>query len=376
MVNIILENMFGGIFKNKKVFVTGHTGFQGSWLSLWLRLLGAKVIGYSLRPPTKPSLFEVLRLNEEIKHIVGDVRDHSFLQRCMIKNKPDIVFHLAAQPLVRLSYQKPIDTFHTNVLGTVNVLDAIRHTPTVRSGIIITSDKCYENNGWVFAYRENDQLGGHDPYSASKGAAEIITTSYSRSFFNSKKNTKIGISTVRAGNVIGGGDWAQDRIIPDCMRSLFVKKPIQVRNPKAIRPWQHVLEPISGMLLLAQKLLGDPESYNGAWNFGPNTSLSFTVEFIVKKILKEWKRTAKWEDVSKRTKNTLHEAKYLKIDSTKASARLGWQTIYSIDETINETISWYWNYLERNDMRKFTESQIRTYTQKAKHMNVDWAITG
>ncbi|MBT4327627.1 MAG: CDP-glucose 4,6-dehydratase, partial [Candidatus Nitrosopelagicus sp.] len=218
---MILKDLFGGVFQNKKIFVTGHTGFQGSWLTLWLKSLGAKVTGYSLLPPTKPSLFEILQLKQDINHIVGDVRDHSFLQKCLIKHKPDIVFHLAAQPLVRLSYEKPVDTFHTNIMGTVNLLEAIRNTQSVKAGIIITSDKCYENKEWGFAYRENDPLGGFDPYSASKGATEIVTSSYSRSFFHSNnKKRKIGIATVRAGNVIGGGDWAQDRIVPDCIRSI------------------------------------------------------------------------------------------------------------------------------------------------------------
>jgi len=372
---MILKDLFGGVFQNKKIFVTGHTGFQGSWLTLWLKSLGAKVTGYSLLPPTKPSLFEILQLKQDINHIVGDVRDHSFLQKCLIKHKPDIVFHLAAQPLVRLSYEKPVDTFHTNIMGTVNLLEAIRNTQSVKAGIIITSDKCYENKEWDFAYRENDPLGGFDPYSASKGATEIVTSSYSRSFFHSNnKKRKIGIATVRAGNVIGGGDWAQDRIVPDCIRSIYSGKQILIRNPKSIRPWQHVLEPISGMLLLASKLWDNPHSYNESWNFGPNLSTNVTVKELVIQIIKELKQKPNWKDVSKNTKNAVHEANFLRLDSTKANNLLGWRQTYDDKETISETTSWYQNYMKKTEMRKFTLLQIKKYVEKAKYMNATWAV--
>jgi CDP-glucose 4,6-dehydratase len=372
---MILKDLFGGVFQNKKIFVTGHTGFQGSWLTLWLKSLGAKVTGYSLLPPTKPSLFEILQLKQDINHIVGDVRDHSFLQKCLIKHKPDIVFHLAAQPLVRLSYEKPVDTFHTNIMGTVNLLEAIRNTQSVKAGIIITSDKCYENKEWDFAYRENDPLGGFDPYSASKGATEIVTSSYSRSFFHSNNNKrKIGIATVRAGNVIGGGDWAQDRIVPDCIRSIYSGKQILIRNPKSIRPWQHVLEPISGMLLLASKLWDNTHSYNESWNFGPNLSTNVTVKELVIQIIKELKQKPNWKDVSKNTKNAVHEANFLRLDSTKANNLLGWRQTYDDKETISETTSWYQNYMKKTEMRKFTLLQIKKYVEKAKYMNATWAV--
>ena len=372
---MILKDLFGGVFQNKKIFVTGHTGFQGSWLTLWLKSLGAKVTGYSLLPPTKPSLFEILQLKQDINHIVGDVRDHSFLQKCLIKHKPDIVFHLAAQPLVRLSYEKPVDTFHTNIMGTVNSLEAIRNTQSVKAGIIITSDKCYENKEWGFAYRENDPLGGFDPYSASKGATEIVTSSYSRSFFHSNnKKRKIGIATVRAGNVIGGGDWAQDRIVPDCIRSIYSGKQILIRNPKSIRPWQHVLEPISGMLLLASKLWDNPHSYNESWNFGPNLSTNVTVKELVIQIIKELKQKPNWKDVSKNTKSAVHEANFLRLDSTKANNLLGWRQTYDNKETISETTSWYQNYIKKTEMKKFTLLQIKKYVEKAKHMNAAWAV--
>jgi CDP-glucose 4,6-dehydratase len=367
------QEMFKNIYKNKKVFVTGHTGFQGSWLALWLKILGSKVIGYSLKPPTNPALFNILKLENEITHIIGDVRDEKLLQKSMKKHKPHIVFHLAAQPLVRASYEKPSETFHVNVQGTANVLEAIRNTSSVKAGVIITSDKCYENKEWNFAYRENDPLGGHDPYSASKGAAEIITSSYNKSFFDLKNKTKIGIATIRAGNVIGGGDWADDRIIPDSMRSLFLKKPIKVRNPNSIRPWQHVLEPISGMLLLAQKLFEKPGSYNEAWNFGPNISSSIKVKQLVNKIIKQWKNPAKWEDLSKKSKNSVHEANYLRLDSTKVTTRVGWEPVYSIDQVVNETVEWYWNYLQKKDMIDFTKKQIEKYVEHAKNKQISWS---
>lgn len=371
---MVSQKIFKGIFKNKKVFVTGHTGFQGSWLSLWLKLLGSKVIGYSLNPPTKPSLFNILKIEKEITHIIGDIRNDSLLKKSMKKYKPDIVFHLAAQPLVRMSYEKPVDTFQVNVMGTVNVLESIRNTPSVKAGIIITSDKCYENNELNLAYKENDPLGGHDPYSASKGATEIITSSYNKSFFDLKnQKNKVGIATVRAGNVIGGGDWAQDRIIPDCMRSLYVKKPIKIRNPNAIRPWQHVLEPISGMLLLAQKMFEKPHGFNEAWNFGPKNSVNLNVKEIVKKIIKEWKNPAEWQDLSKRAKNSVHEAKYLKLDSSKASKLLNWQPTYSVDEGIRKTTDWYWSFFKKEDMKEFTKMQIERYVEKAKEKKYVWS---
>ena len=371
---MISEKIFNNIFKNKKVFVTGHTGFQGSWLTLWLKSLGSEVIGYSLNLPSTPSLFKILKLENEITHIVGDVKDDLLLKKSMKKYKPDIVFHLAAQPLVRTSYQKPVETFQVNAMGTVNVLESIRNTPSVRAGIIITSDKCYENKESGIPYKENDPLGGHDPYSASKGVAEIITSSYNRSFFDLKnKKVNVGIATVRAGNVIGGGDWAKDRIIPDCMRSLYSKKLLKIRNPNSIRPWQHVLESISGMLLLGQKLLDKPEKYNQAWNFGPSDSVNLNVRDIVKRTIKEWGISAKWEDTSKKSQNLVHEANYLKLDSSKASTLLKWQPVYSIDDVIKETTSWYWNYLQKKDMREFTKYQIERYVKTAKNNKISWS---
>ena len=370
---MISKELFEGIFKNKKIFITGHTGFQGSWLTLWLKSLGAKVTGYSLSSPTNPSLFKILQLEKGINHISGDVRDSSFLQKCMKKYKPDMVFHLAAQSLVKYSYEKPVDTFHTNIMGTVNLLEAIRNTSSVKTGIIVTSDKCYENKEWDFAYRENDSLGGFDPYSASKGATEIVTSSYNRSFFHSnKKNGQIGIATVRAGNVIGGGDWAQDRIVPDCVRSINSGKKILIRNPKSIRPWQYVLEPISGMLLLASKLWNDPNSYNDSWNMGPNISKNITVKELVTQLIKAMEQKIELKDVSKKIKNKVHEANFLRLDSTKANNLLGWRQMYSIEETVSETALWYQSYIKNIEMKEITVQQIEKYINKAKYMNATW----
>ena len=275
------KNLFKGIYEGKTVLVTGHTGFIGSWLTLWLQSLGAKVVGYSLEPPTKPSLFETLGLENEITHTIGDIQDKQNLSDSIEKYKPEIVIHLAAQPLVRVSYEDPVETFRTNILGTVNILDSIRKSDSVSSCVVMTSDKCYQNLDANRFHKETDHLGGSDPYSASKGAAEIVTNSFRNSFFN-----KESIATVRAGNVIGGGDWAKDRIIPDCIRALTTDKQIMVRNPSSIRPWQFVLEPISGILWLCSKLYTNPKTYSEAWNFGPNQTNKITVEKIVQNIIK------------------------------------------------------------------------------------------
>ena len=367
--------MFKETFHNEKVFITGHTGFQGTWLSLWLNSLGAKVIGYSLDPPTRPSLFEIVSLKKDITHIKGDVRDPAHLSDSLRMHKPKFVFHLAAQSLVRLSYEKPVETFQTNVIGTLNILEKIRKIPTVKSCIIMTSDKCYENREWVYPYRENDALGGSDPYSASKGAAELVTSAYRRSFFeNSTEKHKISVASIRAGNVIGGGDWAKDRIIPDCVNSLTHDKKIDVRNPNAIRPWQHVLEPLSGLLWLSTMMIENPTKYSGPWNFGPNLSSSnVMVKDIVSKVIINWGE-GKWKPIPRKYRSKYHESNHLRLDSTKAANMLLWSPVYSLDETISETISWYKNYSEKNiDMKKFTLEQIESYSKKAKEMNVIWA---
>ena len=373
---LLSKNLFKGIYEDRTVLVTGHTGFIGSWLVLWLQSLGAKVVGYSLKPPTKPSLFETLGLENEITHIIGDIQDKQNLSDNIEKHKPEIVIHLAAQSLVRASYEDPSETFQTNILGTVNILDSIRKLDYVKACVIMTSDKCYQNLNSNHFHKETDPLGGNDPYSASKGAAEIITNSFRNSFFNTEKNhdKNTGIASVRAGNVIGGGDWARDRIIPDCITALTTEKKIRVRNSSSIRPWQFVLEPISGILWLSSKLYTNPKTYSTAWNFGPNQTNKITVEKIVQNIIKIWNR-GDWVDVSKESKDQSIESVSLLLDSTKALNSLEWKTIYSLETAINETISWYKSYYNNHvSMRELSINQIEQYSKKANQMNIAWAI--
>ncbi len=308
--------MFKDAFKNRKVLITGHTGFKSSWLSIWLRELGAHVVGYSLAPPSEPSNFKASSLQNKITHIHGDVRDLDDLLNAFRKYQPEFVFHLAAQPLVRLSYDEPKLTFDTNVSGTVNVFEAVRKTPSVKVLVNITSDKCYENREWVWGYRENDPMGGHDPYSASKGCAELVFNAYLKSFFSpsAAQNRAIGAASARAGNVIGGGDWGADRLVPDCIRALSGHQPIGIRNPRAVRPWQHVLEPLSGYLWLGALLSQDPGKYSGPWNFGPDDGSHLTVAEMADRLIKYW-GDGSWEDLS--APQALHEAKLLKLCCVK-----------------------------------------------------------
>ena len=367
------KSMFKGIYKDRTVLVTGHTGFIGSWLVLWLQYLGAKVVGYSLESSTKPSLFETLGLENEITHIIGNVQDNQNLSDNIEKYKPEIVIHLAAQPLVRVSYEDPVETFRTNILGTVNILDSIRKSDSVSSCVVMTSDKCYQNLDADRFHKETDPLGGSDPYSASKGAAEIITNSFRNSFFN-----KSNIATVRAGNVIGGGDWAKDRIVPDCIRALTTNKKIMVRNPSSIRPWQFVLEPISGILWLGSKLYTKPEKYSEAWNLGPNQTSNITVEKVVQNIIRIWDKDGSekgsWLDTSKESKNQPNESISLLLDSTKALTSLEWKTIYSFEMAINQTVSWYKSYYNNDtSMKELSVHQIEQYSKTADQMNITWA---
>ena len=367
------KSMFKGIYKDKTVLVTGHTGFIGSWLTLWLQSLGAKVVGYSLKPSTKPSLFETLGLENEITHIIGDIQDKQNLSDSIEKYKPEIVIHLAAQPLVRVSYEDPVETFRTNILGTVNILDSIRKSDSVSSCVVMTSDKCYQNLDANRFHKETDHLGGSDPYSASKGAAEIITNSFRNSFFN-----KGNIATVRAGNVIGGGDWAKDRIVPDCIRALIANKKIMVRNPSSIRPWQFVLEPISGILWLGSELYTKPEKFSEAWNLGPNQISNMTVKKVVQNTIRIWDKDGSekgsWLDTSKESKNQPNESISLLLDSTKALTSLEWKTIYSFETTINQTISWYKSYYNNyTSMKELSVHQIEQYSKAADQMNMTWA---
>lgn len=371
----MLKMLFDGIFEGKTVLVTGHTGFKGSWLSLWLVSLGANVVGYSLPPHTKPSLFEATKLEEHINHIIGDVRNAVHLEKVIQKSKPEMIFHLAAQPLVRFSYKEPRTTFETNVMGTVNILEAVRHIESVRACIIVTSDKCYDNREWVYAYRENDSLGGYDPYSSSKACTELVVNAYRNSFFfkgNVKRET--ALSTVRAGNVIGGGDWALDRIVPDTIHALIQDKPVPVRNPYAIRPWQHVLEPLAGYLWLSALMWQGGQKYSSAWNFGPNSTGNVTVCDLVENIIVRW-GGGSWLDLSEGSKNEPHEANFLRLDCTKANNLLHWYPVYDVSEAVNVTTDWYRQYHLDNstDIFLFTLRQIEAYVEKARRSSAAWA---
>ncbi|RKX63740.1 MAG: CDP-glucose 4,6-dehydratase [Thermodesulfobacteriota bacterium] len=366
--------MFLGIYENKKVLVTGHTGFNGSWLSLWLRELGAEVIGYSLGLPTKPSLFEIIGLRNKIDaHIVGNIRDEQHLLSVFKKYEPEFVFHLAAQPLVRFSYKEPKVTYETNVMGTVNVLEAVRKTKSVKVCIIATSDKCYENKEWIYGYREVDAMGGYDPYSSSKGCAELVVASYRKSFFNPNDygNThNVALSSVRAGNMIGGGDWGENRLIVDCIKALSQNKTILIRNPEAIRPWEYVLEPTSGYLWLGALMYHEGIKFADAWNFGPNDSDILTVKQLVSLVIKQWGDGAYTIDTS----SYPHEAQLLKLDVSKAHSLLRWKAIYNVYEAIEKTINWYKNFYSRNstDLYSFTVRQIEEYIKKAKNKGLAW----
>jgi len=362
--------LFNDIYKDKKVLVTGHTGFKGSWLSLWLIKLGANVIGYSLEPPTKPSHFELLNLG--MVSIIGDIRDRDKLNSTFKTHKPEIVFHLAAQPLVRLSYINPVETFEINVIGTINVFEACKITDSVHAIVNVTSDKCYENREWIWGYRENDPMGGYDPYSTSKGCAELVTTSYRRSFFNTSdygKKHNILIASVRSGNVIGGGDWREDRLIPDIVKAISKREKLKIRNPKATRPWQHVLEPLSGYLMLGQKLLEGRKEYGDAWNFGPNEESHIDVETVVKSIKKRWNR---FEYEIDSITNYPHEAKLLKLDCSKARTLLKWKPVWDFEQTLDITVRWYREYYEKGNIN--TMMDLEEYIACAKIENIEWVV--
>lgn len=354
---------FNGVFKGKTILVTGHTGFKGSWLSLWLQNLGANVIGYALDPYTKEDNFIVTGLSNKIEDIRGDIRDYQKLTMVFEKYNPEFVFHLAAQPLVRLSYEQPRETYEINIMGTVNILEAARKSHSVKVLINVTSDKCYENKEWIWGYRENDPMGGYDPYSSSKGCAELVISAYTRSFFNSKTISKnrIAAASVRAGNVIGGGDWSKDRIIPDSIRSLRNNQAIQIRNPNAVRPWQHVLEPLTGYLLLASKLYQHSDKYVGAWNFGPEYSSVLTVKQIVEKLISKW-GSGSWHDLS--NLNALHEANLLSLDISKARNLLKWQPVLNIDTALDYVVEWYKALIRNDDMYNVAVKQIKNYMKK------------
>jgi CDP-glucose 4,6-dehydratase len=333
-------------YKNKRILITGDTGFKGSWLALWLKDLGAEVFGYALPPEMENAHFILLDLENEIRHLDGNLLDYKLLTKTFEEFRPEIVFHLAAQALVRLSYDEPKLTFDTNVAGSVKSL------------IYVTSDKCYKNKEWIWGYRENDELGGHDPYSASKAAAEIVFYSYRDSFF--PKNENIGIASVRAGNVIGGGDWAIDRIIPDYIQSIIKKEDIEIRKPLATRPWQHVLEPLSGYMLLARKLYEDPIKYSGSWNFGPSINSIKTVKELIDKAIEvAGKGSVKIGQIEKHK----HEAGLLHLNCDKANHQLGWYPVWNFEQTVEKTIDWYINYLSGVDAKKLSLNNIHQYME-------------
>lgn len=359
-----VENMVAdrNFWAGKKVFVTGHTGFKGSWLCLWLQRLGANVTGYALTPPTSPALFEVARVANGMHSIIGDIRDDAVLGAAMHAAAPDIVLHMAAQPLVRFSYLEPVETYSTNVMGTVNLLEAVRRTPSVRSVVNITSDKCYENDGREQGYTENDPMGGHDPYSNSKGCAELVTSAYRHSFFNPARyhEHRVALASARAGNVIGGGDWADDRLVPDILRALESGQAVMIRNPHAIRPWQHVLEPLGGYLLLAQKLYETGIHFAEGWNFGPEDDDAKPVQWIVEQMTQRWSNDARWE----RDNSTHpHEAHYLKLDCKKSQQRLDWHPKWNLSTALDEIITWHKHYTSGADMKNICIEQIEKFSR-------------
>jgi CDP-glucose 4,6-dehydratase len=352
--------MNSAFWNGKRVLLTGHTGFKGSWLSLWLQSMGAQVVGYALAPPTSPSLFEVTQVSNGMVSIIGDIRDLEHLRAVFVEHRPEIVIHMAAQPLVRYSYVEPVETYSTNVMGTVNLLEAVRSAGSVKAVVNVTTDKCYENREWAWGYRENEAMGGFDPYSSSKGCAELVTAAYRNSYFHPDKYLTHGVAIAsgRAGNVIGGGDWAEDRLIPDIMRAITQNKPVNIRNPHATRPWQHVLEPLSGYLVLAQKLFEEGATYAEGWNFGPNDEDAKPVQWIVEKLTSAWGENASWTlDGGEHP----HEAHYLKLDCSKAKARLDWHPRWHLEDALGAIIEWHRAYRDLEDMKTFTLRQITRY---------------
>jgi CDP-glucose 4,6-dehydratase len=349
-------------WRGKRVFLTGHTGFKGSWLSLWLQSMGAEITGFALNPPTTPSLFEVANVGAGMKSIIGDIRDIDALEKAMLSANPEIVIHMAAQPLVRYSYVNPVETYATNVMGTVHLFEAVRKTKTVRAVVNITTDKCYENREWEWAYRENEAMGGYDPYSNSKGCAELVTSAYRSSFFNPADHAKHGVAlaSVRAGNVIGGGDWAQDRLIPDVVAAFSEGRSAEIRNPNAVRPWQHVLEPLRGYLTLAERLYEGGVDFAEGWNFGPNDTDAKSVGWIVKELAGQWGGGATW---SVDQGDHPHEATYLKLDISKAKAHLDWSPRLDLAAALGMIVSWVRCYNEGQDMRHVTLEQIKRYSE-------------
>jgi len=354
-------------WNGKSVFVTGHTGFKGSWLCLWLSSLGADVTGYALNPPTTPSLFELCGVAGMVRSVIADIRDRDRLREALLEANPEIVFHMAAQPIVRTSYAFPVDTFETNVMGTVHLLEAVRQAASgggrIKAVVNVTTDKCYENREWPWGYRESDRLGGYDPYSGSKACAELATAAYRSSYFHPRDYERHGVAvaTARAGNVIGGGDWAADRLVPDCVRALLDGKPVRVRNRRAIRPWQHVLEPLSGYMTLARKLAEEGPSYAEGWNFGPDDRDARPVEWIVRQLCRKWGEGASYEFVT--MNDQPHEAHGLKLDCSKAKQRLGWHPRWSLDQALDKVVEWTRAYRDNENMAAVCLRQLDEYAR-------------
>lgn len=352
--------MDAGFWAGQRVFLTGHTGFKGSWLTLWLKSLGAQITGFSLPPDTDPNLFTLARAGEGISSLFGDVRDARAIFEAMQAARPEIVIHMAAQPLVRYSYAHPVETYATNVMGTVHVLEAARQVDSIRAALIVTTDKCYENREWVWGYRENEPMGGYDPYSSSKGCAELITAAYRNSYFSplQQGERRVAVASARAGNVIGGGDWAAERLVPDIMRAIALHETVLIRSPEAIRPWQHVLEPLSGYLLLAERLFRDGATFAEAWNFGPEDSDMKPVQWVMERLAQRWGEGARW---TRDTQPQPHEAAILKLDCSKARTRLGWTPHWRLGETIDRIVDWYRAARRGEDMRAFSLAQISAH---------------
>lgn len=353
-----VEKVDPNFWKGKNVFLTGHTGFKGGWLSLWLASMGAKVTGYALAPNTAPNLFDAFAITSTIeKSHIGDIRDLAGVKKTMSEAKPDIVIHMAAQPLVRYSYENPVETYATNVMGTVHVLDATRSIDTVRATVVVTTDKCYENKEWIWGYRENEPMGGYDPYSNSKGCAELVTSAYRQSYF-ADQNSINKVASARAGNVVGGGDWSGDRLIPDAIKAFEANRPLLIRNPLATRPWQHVLEPLSGYLMLAQALHDQGDEFASGWNFGPNDVDNRSVYEVVDLLISNWGGCGRWE---KEGSEQPHEANLLKLDCSKAHSLLGWIPKWNLETAIQKIVEWQKAYQANENMQEFGLAQINEY---------------
>jgi len=354
-------NIDPSFWRAKRVFLTGHTGFKGGWLSLWLASLGAKVTGYALAPNTIPSFFEAAKVEGDLERShIADIRNLEQLQKAMLEAKPEIVIHMAAQPLVRYYYANPVETYATNVMGTVHVLESIRSIDFVRAAVVVTTDKCYENKEWEWGYRENEPMGGHDPYCNSKGCAELVTSAYRQSYFAPEKYAQHGvaIASARAGNVIGGGDWSEDRLIPDAIKAFEANEPLLIRNPLAIRPWQHVLEPLSGYLVLAQALYQEGPKFDGGWNFGPRDEDARSVQEVINLLIKNWGSAASWiQDQSEQP----HEAHSLKLDCSKARQHLAWTPKWNLEKAIHSIADWQRAYQQQSNMHELSLQQIAQY---------------